>query len=264
MTYKHMLLSMVALGFIAVPFESHAGKPNARALMQKSEDLHRLPAERQTSTMVLQRKGGNKRTLKYESWSVQDKNAGDKMRIEFADPADVRGTTLLTVEDTVAKDDDQWLFLPAFRRTRRIGKADLGDRFVGSDIYFEDLKRRYVADYNYKILGSEKIDGQDCFIIESLPKADKVKKQSPYGKSIIWLRKDILLGIKMRHFDRKLKPLKEVHATELKRVKGKSWRPNRVEIVDIQRKHRTVIVVSKRQIDPSMSEGMFSKHRLGK
>ncbi len=256
----------IALLMVGLPSLANAkgAKADPAALMQKSEDLHRLPAERQISVMVLQSKAGAKRTLQYETWTVQDKKAGDKLRIEFAEPADVRGTQLLTVEDVAVKDDDQWLYLPAFRKTRRIGKADLGDRFVGSDIYFEDMKRRYVSDYSYKMLGSEKVDGQDCYVIESVPKSGKVKKESPYGKSHIWLRKDILLGVKWRHFDRKLKPLKEVQVSDVKRVKGKAWRPNRVEIQDIQRKHRTIIIVKTRENAPALREGMFSKHRLGK
>lgn len=239
-----------------------AGKPSAKELMQASEDRHRIAAVHESASMVLQSKSGEERTLDYEMWAVQDDKTGDKLRIEFANPGDVRGTALLTVEEPKSKSDDQWLYLPAFRKTRRIGNADLGDRFVGSDIYFEDMKRRYVADYEFKLIGSEEVDGEDCYVIESKPVNSKVVKESPYGKSQLWLRKDILFVVKQRHFDTKLRPLKEVRVSRLEKIAGKAWRANRAEIVDIKREHRTVVVIKSRERDPLLPEGSFSKHRL--
>jgi hypothetical protein len=240
-----------------------ADKPNPKKLMEKSEARHRVAVERSQAVMVLQSNSGGKRSLSYESVAAQDDRKGDKVRVTFSSPADVRGTQLLRVENPKAKDDEQWLYLPAFKKTRRVGSAELGDRFLGSDVYFEDMKRRYVDDYSFKLIGEERVDGVDCYVIESRPAAAKVKKDSPYGKSQAWMRKDNLFVIKARHFDTRLRPLKEVRFSKLTKVSGKAWRAGRIEMVDVRRKHRTVILIKGRKLEKAIAKGTFSKHALG-
>ncbi len=254
----------MALSLAVGPRRVEAGsKPDPKDLMDRSDKRHRIPGEHLRARMVLQNEGGDRRTLQYESWVVQDDEKGDKMRIEFSAPADVRGTVLLRVEDPDTKTDRQWLYLPAFHRTRRLGEADLGDRFVGSDIFFEDMKRRYVEDYSYKLVGEDTIDGKPCWVIESRPFSERVKRESPYGKARLWLRKDILFVVKSYQFDRQGRPLKEMRVKSLRRVAGRAWRADRVEIVDVQRHHRTVVVVERRDLPRSIPDELFSKHRLG-
>lgn len=242
---------------------AHAADPDPLALMQKSDKQHRIPSERNVASMVLQEKGGEQQTRTLETFALQDDTNGDRMKIRFLTPADIKDTTLLSTEDPKSKNTEQWLYLPAFRKTRRVGQAELGDRFVGSDIYFEDLQRRHVEEYAYKILRSEKLGEFDCWVIESTPSAPKVVKESPYGKSHLWMRKDNLLVIRVRHFDRKMKPLKEIELEDVRKVRGDAWRPDKTTIVDVKRKHRTVLVVTERQVDVAFPADTFSQHRLG-
>lgn len=234
-----------------------------KELMHRSDRRHRIPLEHMVATMTLQPKSGEQEHREYDSYAAQDGKAGDKSLIRFRAPADVKDTTLLAVEDPAKKEDDQWLYLPAFRKTRRVGNAELGDRFVGSDIFYEDMKRRYVDDYSYAMLREETIDGSPCWVIESKPAVEKVKKESPYAAAHIWLRKDILMAVKVRYFDRRMRPLKEMTLSQLKAVHGDAWRADRMEIVDVVRKHRTVIVVKQRQINPTLPSDVFSRHKLG-
>jgi hypothetical protein len=244
---------------------AHADKlASATDLVRDSEKRHRIPAEKTVVSLVLQDKDGGKKTMSYTMLGVQA-DAGDRLMIRFAEPADIRATALLSVDD--ADDDpnsrrsEQWLYLPAFKRTRQIGAAALGDRFVGTDLFFEDLRRRHVDDYTYKLLGSEEIDGQACHVIEATPARASLKKESPYGKSQLWLRKDNLALVKARYFDRSLQPLKEIVASDLVSVGGKAWRPGKIEIVDIQRKHRTTLFVKSRDL-ASITPETFSRHNL--
>lgn len=262
MTRRISLLLVTGLALAGALDLAAAKPPDPAALMREAEKRHRVPAERQKAKLTLQAKGGSTRTLSYEGYSAQDDAKGDRMRITFSAPPDIAGTALLSTEDPKARENEQWLYLPAFRRTRRVGEAELGDRFVGTDIYFEDLQRRYVDDYSYTLKGEETIDGKPCYVIESVPRAKKVKDESPYGKSQIWLRKDILFTVQVRHFDRKLKPLKQVVSTDLKHVAGKAWRAHKVEIVDMQKQHRTTMVITEQDNAPTISPQLFSKHGL--
>lgn len=241
---------------------AQAAKPDALRLMKDSDKRHRLSSEKTEAKMILQKQGGEAQARQLSTWTVLDDDKGDKMRVRFSAPANIKGTALLTLEDPSNKNDEQWLYLPAFNKTRRVGQAELGDRFVGSDIFYEDLQQREIEDYSYKILGSEKIDGHDCWVIESTPSKAKVVKESPYGKSHIFMRKDNLFVPMVRFFDKRMRPLKELHSEDAKAVTDKAWRADKTTIFDAQRKHRTVLLIESRQVNPEIAESLFSKHTM--
>jgi hypothetical protein len=172
----------------------------------------------------------------------------------------VKGTGLLSVEQP-GSDEEQWLYLPAFKKTRRVGQSELGDRFVGTDFFYEDLKRRKVGDYAHTLLEGSAVDGQDCFVVESVPTAPAVVKETPYGKSQTWLRKDTLAPVRVRLFDRKLEPLKQLDFTQLVAVSKTAWRANTVTVVDLKRKHRTVVTISEREVKPT-ADDVFTVRQL--
>lgn len=236
--------------------------PDAATLMKDSDARHRILTESDTVSMVLQATSGEQRKRSYRLYWRQDDKGGDKVMIRFLAPADIKGTSLLTVEDKATGDDEQWIYLPGFKKTRQVGSAELGDRFVNSDLFFEDLKHRYVEHYEHKVLGSEQLDGQDCWVIESVPVHPKVKQETPYAKVVRWLRKDNLFIIKSRAFDRSQEPWKEVTFTDVRPVAGKAWRANRLTFVDVQRRSRTVLLMSDRTFNSTLDANTFSKHAL--
>jgi hypothetical protein len=234
---------------------------DAQELVRKSDRTHRLPVEKVRSTMVLQSEKGDQRTLKFENLMVRDPDGNDKLKLRFMAPADINGTALLNVSRKTG-DDEQWLYLPSFHKTRRLGGAELGDRFVGSDLYYEDLKQRPVDDFKYTLLRSEKLPDGDCYVVEGLPASPEVAKESPYGKLQVWLRKDILFPVRVRSFDKNLKPMKEAEFKDVKRVNGEAYQADMTTIVDVQRKHRTIITVEDRQTKIPVADDMFSQHKL--
>jgi hypothetical protein len=240
-----MRLWIVAVVVAAVP--SWAGGPDALQLMREADQRHRLAHERVQMAMTLEEKGGSKRVRTLEVATSQElsKPFGDKQWIRFDTPGDVKDTQLLTIE-SAAGVNDQWLYLPAFSKTRRLGAADLGERFAGTDMFFEDLKRRLVDDYAYKMLGPATLDGADCWHIESVPQSAKTKAESPYARTELWLRKDNLVIIRIDYFDKQLKPLKRLTATSLVKVSGTAWRADQQLMVDVQRNHKTTVLVTSR------------------
>ncbi len=257
---------LVLLSFLLLPTSAMADE-NPLSIMREADKRHRLPeAERFTVKMILQETGKEPRERQYEYVGQQNDDVGDRARVHFLAPANIRGTALLTAEQRKKgkriADDDQWLYLSAFKKTRRVGAAELGDRFMASDIFYEDAKRRNVDDYSYKLLRSEPVDGQDCFVIEAAPSDARVKASSPYGKSEIWVRKDIMFIVKMRHFDRELRPLKEMEYKALKAIKGKVYRANQLILTDVRRKHRTTLVVANRRLEAKLAAETFSPTTL--
>ncbi len=234
---------------------------DATKIMQDSDGRHRLVFESVKATMTLQAHGGATEKRTYVTTVAQDDHDGDKLHVRFTTPGDIAGTALLTLEGK-DRGDEQWLYLPSFKKTRRLGAAELGDRFVGSDLFYEDLRRHRVADYSHTLLREETIDGAPCYVIESVPTADKVKRESPYAKTHSWLRKDNLVAVRVRNFDRRGRPAKEVVTSKLVQVGGDAWRADRVEITDVTRKHRTVIEVLSRDTTAKISGSLFSPHGL--
>jgi hypothetical protein len=236
--------------------------PDAQDLMRKSDALHRLPAERLTATMVLQSEQGEQRSLSLELTKTHTDSEGDKTKVRFTSPAEIKDTALLSITPP-GQDGEQWLYLPAFRKTRRVGGGELGDRFAGSDMFYEDLKNRAVDDFKYAYVKTEAVKGFDCHVLEGVPARPEVAKDSPYGKKQIWLRADILLPVRLRMFDRQLKPIKELTYENIKQIGPKAYEADTLTVVDVQRKHRTLVTVNERQTQPKLSPDTFSQHTLG-
>lgn len=256
--------SLLTLPMLALSLPASAA-PSALSLMKRSDKLHRLPVERTEAVMVLQKKGGKPYSRRLVMTVAQDAKKGDKSVIRFIAPANIKNTAMLSVEDQQKDTDQQWLYLPAFKRTRRIGSADLGDRFVGSDFFFEDLKARDIEDYSYKLLRSEACGAKQCWVIESTPKTPKVKKESPYSKSTIWLQKKTFIAVRLRHFDRNGRPLKELRAAKLVKVGSTAWRADELTVMDVQRRHRTMLIVKNRKTGAvKIPADFFSRHRLAR
>ncbi len=237
--------------------------PDALQLMRDSDRRHRIHNERTQLAMILQEKGGPERVRGLQIALQQDpkKARGDKQWIRFDAPGDISGTQLLTVEND-AGDNDQWLFLSGFAKSRRVGTAELGDRFVGTDFFFEDLKHRVVDDYAWKTLGSDVVDGADCWKVEQVPLAPRAKAQSPYARSDLWVRKDNLFVVKTRFFDKQGKPLKEYRAENLVKVAGTAWRADRQTMIDVQRNHKTIVVVKARDAVSRIADDTFNPFNL--
>ncbi len=248
----------ISLGLVVTMSAGVAAAPSARELVDRSDRRHRLHYEKTGWTMILQKRGGRKRVRKVEVLRRQDPadKAGDVQRIRFLSPGDVKGTRLLTKENKVGS-DLQWVYFPAFNQKRRIGAAELGDRFAGTDFNYEDLKRKRVPDYSYRMLREDTFDGHPVYVIEATPKAPRVRKQSPYGRTLVWLRKDVLVMLKFRHFDRRGRPLKQIVFRNWRRVAGKVWRPNLIISTDIRRKHRTTVVVNRRSTPANISADLL-------
>lgn len=116
--------------------------------------------------------------------------------VEFRSPADVAGTKFLSVEAR-GEPADQFIYLPAFKKVKRVVGAQRSQSFMGTDFSYDDLDGRRVDDLDWKRLDDAALSGQDCYVVEGLPKnADK----STYGRSIIWVHKKHLIPMRIDFF----------------------------------------------------------------
>jgi len=181
----------------------------------------------------------------------------------FLKPANIRDTALLTYDyDGTARDDDQWLYLPALKKVRRISSSDRGDYFMGTDFTFEDIKQTpELADYNWSLTGSEAVDGFDCWVVQGVPKTDALKKNLGYAKTVNYIRKDIDLPIRVDYWDRKGQELKHFHASAVQQIQG-IWTATAVVMKNVQTGHRTEMSFTDLSYNSGLSNRMFSERML--
>ena len=115
----------------------------------------------------------------------------------FTAPADVRNTSFLSYSYSDGKKDDQWIYLPALGRVRRIASDKSNDSFMGSDFTYDDMGARHPSSDTHKILREEKLQGWDCYVVESVPK----EPNDEFAKTISWVIKDELIGLKKEYLD---------------------------------------------------------------
>lgn len=185
-----LALGSTAFALLLSAADARADDPKARAIMQRVDD--RDDGDDQTSTlqMILIDKNGNQRIRELKSYT-KDKGEDTWSMMFFLSPADVEDTGFLTYDyDEAARDDDQWLYLPALKKTKRIASSDKSGSFMGSDFSYADLTERPLEYYDYKLLQEAEIDGHPVWIIEAVPNNEEELDETGYTKSILFIRKD--------------------------------------------------------------------------
>ncbi len=184
-------------------------------------------------------------------------DTGDKTLMVFLTPRDQKGTALLTFQHT-DRDDDQWLYLPALKRVKKIASSKKSGPFMGSEFSFEDIGGQNIEDYNYKYVKDETVDGVDCFVVESYPK----DKNSGYTKIISWIDKERYVNMKSEFYDRKKSHLKSLTPKGYKLYEDKFWRPDEMVMVNHQTGRSTVLKQNNIAFKTGLSDSDFNKNSL--
>ena len=169
--------------------------------------------------MLLRNKQGEESLRELRSKTLEVEGDGDKSLTIFDRPADVKGTALLTFSHKTGN-DDQWLYLPALKRVKRIASNNKSGPFMGSEFAYEDISSQEVEKYTYKYLRDEDLDGQAAFVFERYP----VDKKSGYTRQVVWMDKENFRDLKIDYFDRKNAPLKTLVMSGYQQYLDKYWR----------------------------------------
>ena len=180
-----------------------------------------------------------------------------KSLIRFTAPPDIKGTAFLTWENE-DRDDDQFLYLPALKRVRRIVSTQKNSSFVNTDYTYEDMQRRKPELDLHQIIGEEKLLDHDCWILESIPKNEK---DSQYEKRKSWIAKDILLPLKAQYFSKNDRLLKEFIANRIKQIDG-IWTVVESEMRDFKKEHRTLLKTDDIKFNCGVEDSVFTEANL--
>ena len=213
--------------------------------------------------MVLKDRGGRESRRVFRSLSLErtDPGLGDMGVIVFEKPRDIRGTALLTHANIEPEDDDQWLYLPAVKRVKRISSSNRTGKFVSSEFSYEDLGSQEVADYTYKWLRDEPCPTNrslTCFVVESVPQ----NRKSGYSRRVGWIDQAEYRLHFIEFYNRRGDLEKTLTFVGYKKYLGKHWRPARMEMVNAQTGKATDLIWRNYKFRTGLGESDFTSSRL--
>ncbi len=248
-----VLAIIFAGGFTAQLF---AQEMTAREIIEKV--YNRPEGDDQTSnlTMTLINKSGKQRVRKIKQFT-KDMGDVEKSIMFFQSPADVKNTSFMSWSYDSEKSDDQWIYLPALKKTKRISSDSKSDYFMGSDFTYDDLGDRKPDADVHTLLRSETIDGVDYYVVESVSKEEDYM----YSKTITWIRKDNFIGLKKEFYDEDEDLLKILSIKEFKEISGILVITNS-EMKNVQKDHTTTMELSNIEINTNLPASKFSERMM--
>lgn len=209
-------------------------------------------------TMILRNKQGEESKRAIRSKTLEVPGDGDKSLSIFDTPKDVKGTAFLTFSHKEG-DDEQWLYLPALKRVKRINSRNKSGSFMGSEFAYEDIASQEIEKYTYKHLREEEYLGQLCFVGESYP-VDK--KNSGYTKRVSWVDKSEYRLQKVEFYDRKKSLLKTLTVEGYHQYLNKYWRADTMNMVNHQTGKETTLHWDNYKFGTGLSSSDFNATSL--
>jgi hypothetical protein len=262
-----LALSLALPVLTALPMGALAADdPQAREIMRKVQA--RDDGDNQTAEvhMVLIDSKNNRRVRELKSFR-KDKGEDTLSILFFVSPADVKGTGFLTYDyEESGKDDDQWLFLPALRKSKRIAASDKSGSFMGSDFNYSDMTDPDLEEYDYTLVKEEEVGGHPTWQIQALPRGDAVKDKTGYEKSLLWVRKDNLVVVRAANWVYKSPRLKFMQVNKLEQIDG-IWTATELQMVTREGNatvHATILQFNGVRFGQSLTEELFTVRQLEK
>ncbi len=207
--------------------------------------------------MILKNKHGQESVREIRIKTLEVADDGDKSLTIFDQPRDIKGTALLSFTHKQGP-DDQWLYLPALKRVKRIASDNKSGPFMGSEFAYEDISSQEVEKYTYKFLREDTLDGMDVFVLERYP----VDKKSGYTRQIIWLDKEHYKERKVEFYDRKNAPLKTLLITDYNLYLDKYYRAGNMYMENHQTGKSTRLLQTDYNFDVELTDRDFDKNSL--
>lgn len=257
---KRIILIWILI-FMLIPYTSFAKTPEEKGLGIAVEADRRddgFGDSTASMVMILKNRHGDesKRNLRIKTLEV--KGDGNKNLSIFDNPRDVKGTAFLNFTHK-AGDDDQWLYLPALKRVKRISSRNKSGSFMGSEFAYEDISSQEVEKYNYKWIRDEVCDSRECFIVERYP-IDK--KNSGYSRLVTWFDKKEYRVAKIDFYDRKNSLLKTLTFKDYKKYLDKFWRADEMFMVNHQTGKSTRLLWKDYKFRTGLRDKDFNRNSL--
>lgn len=231
---------------------------DAAYIVERSRNRIQADTVSTRSRMIITARSGAVTERLMDQFSKSDERGNNRTLIQFLEPASVRGTRFLTIENQ-GRDNDQWIFLPSLGRVRRIAAAEGSGSFVGTDFSYDDIAsmdRKTELD-NHRILRQERFRDRDCYVIESIP----VDPNYQYGRMVQWIDRENFVLYQIELFDRRGNQVKLLEILEFREVQGR-LAPVVTRMTTLAAGTSTTINVEILRYDDNIPEGVFTQRFL--
>ena len=255
------LIFILAVTFLQTSVHALAETPEEKGLAIVTEaDRRDIGYGNSTAhmLMVLKNRHGQESRREIRVKSLEMINDGDKSLTIFDSPKDIKGTAFLNYTHKEGA-DDQWLYLPALKRVKRISSRNKSGSFMGSEFSYEDIASQEIEKYTYKLLREEKYEEMDCFVIDRVP-VDK--KNSGYSRQVTWVDKLEYRTWKVEYYDRKNEHLKTLTMSNYQQYENKFWRALEMHMVNLQTGKSTLLHYTDYKFMIDLNDDDFSKNSL--
>ena len=234
---------------------------SANEIAKKVHDLPNGKTSSSTISITLVDKNGKTRNREIASYTMKD-GTTDKPVLVFKTPRDVAGISYLSYDypdkaDGSTVDSDSWIYLPAMKKVRRVSGSSKDDDFQGTDFTYDDLGNRNLSKDNFAILGEEKVNGADCWILEAKAKDSKAK----ISRRVSWVDKKTFVTYKGEYYDKQNRLQKTLICENIKQIKG-YWTTQKMTMTNVQSNHKTVYEVNNLKYDEKINESYFTVSAL--
>jgi len=241
-------------------------------VMQKVENRDTGDNSISTIQMQLIDKSGQKRIKEIKTFFKKDGKRDLKASF-FLAPSDIKNTAFLTY-DNIDKDDDQWMFLPALNKVKRIPSSDKSNSFMGSDFSYSDMTKTTLSDFDFKILKDSIIkrktqDGVKkvkIWIIQKTPKTQKVMDETGYKKSILYVRKDNFIVSRAKFYIQNSQRVKYLDVKKIKNIDG-IFVSTLITMTTKESKrtiHKTILIQKDIKMNQNLNKNLFTTRSISK
>ena len=238
-----------------------AGDLTGRQIIEEQQDRHIADNEYSDVNLTLVDRKGKEKHQKMVIYTSK-KEGKTRTLIQYHAPANIRGVGLLTWEQGKDKDDDQWLYMSAARSTKRIAGGSKKNQFMGTDMAFEDMRPENLDTHKYTLVGEEMMGDKNCWKIESFPSTEKEKKDSGYGKRVMWVDQSNYMTLKVDYYDHHDRHIKIALFEDIRPMSGKLFRSFKVTWNRIRQKTTTIMDYKKIDLDTRHKDIMFSQNYM--
>lgn len=254
------LILMTTLSFVGTARATTDSKAFEIAARSDRSDVGFGESEVQLK-MVLRNAAGQESTreLRIATLEKPDESVGDKSLVLFETPRDIEGTALLS-HARILDPDDQWLYLPALKRVKRISSSNKSGPFVGSEFAFEDFTAIELGKFDYSYLRSEACGDLQCDVLERTP----LYENSGYTKQIAWVDQTHFQIRRVEFYDRRGDLLKVLELEDYRQYENGVWRAHRLTMTNVQTRKQTDLLYDNYAFNVGLSESDFVKGRLSR
>jgi outer membrane lipoprotein-sorting protein len=251
---KLLILLTILLSFNLQAEDEKQGLAIALEVEKRDSGWGDFSAEMQ---MILINRKGEKTTRKIKNFSLEVDGDGDKSMSLFETPRDVKGTAMLTFSHKLDA-DEQWLYLPALKRVKRISSRNKSGPFMGSEFAYEDISSQEVEKYKHFYLSDETLDGVEVFKTKRIPQY----KYSGYTKQITYIEKERYIPLKIEYYDRKNSLLKTLIFQDYKQYLDKFWRASIMQMTNHQNGKQTTLNWQNYKFQTGLKDSDFKSSKL--